>query len=266
MTNPLPLHPTELAYVLSYMKTNMVIGWGTEPFKPTPANKDAFFADGLDRLKAAMRLVVGKQPARFRFTDEISEITSTLAEPQIVLVTNRQAEKGVRVMTHHIGAKRIVQLTLDNKGIFQVVQYDSLTGAAGAATAFVGAAAKPVKIANQVQAAETELKTIKELARRKASAAEAALTKLGFDNLAASSVTLAFSKPAASGIINVLYCTGNFVQDSDSYAVLTNFDDESWTLFSSDTAPGQMMVERTSVGSLAARITVTTAARITAPA
>jgi len=259
-------HPTELAYVLSYMRVKSIIGWGPEPFTPPPGLEDPFYADGLARLQRTARLVPGKQPGRYRFAEETSQIAATLSDPSIVFVTHRKEGDGVRIMTHHVAKTHVVELTLGKDGEFQVVEYDSLAGAAGAAAAFVGASMVPVEKPLQLLANEKVFKRIKELAKGQAPLALAGLIKLGADEASARSIVAAFSAPLAAGVISVLYCVGNAAQDADVYSVVTNADDETWVLFPPETADGPVVLERSSVSALAARILVTVTARMVLPA
>jgi hypothetical protein len=266
MTNTISFHPTELGYVLSYLKVNALIGWGPGPFTPPPAGADAYYAAGLDRLKRAQRLVAGNQPGRYRFSDQISRIAATLSEPEIVLVTNRKEKAGARILTHHLAGAHIVELSLGKDGNFQVVEYESLAAAAAAAAAFVGATAEPVANSVRIEADQKAFAHVKELAKDSAEKpAIAALVKLGATELAARSAVSALKHPAASGVVSVMYCVGNAVQDADTYAVLTNDGGESWVVLPLGSSKGQVVLERTSVSALTAGIVVAVAARMAVP-
>jgi hypothetical protein len=266
MADPISFHPSELAYVLSYLNVKALIGWGADYFTPPRGRTDAFYADGLARLRRAKRLVPGHQPGKERFSDEISRIAATLADPELVLVTNRKERTGVRVLTQYVSGTHVVELSLRKDGNFHVVEYASLAGAAGAATGFVGATPEPVETPVRIEADQQEFSRIKELAKKgSGKPAVAALVKLGADETAARSAVAAFSKPAASGIISVLYCAGNVTQDAETYAVLTNAEGESWVIFPPGSAEGLVVLERTSVGALTARIMLAISARMLLP-
>lgn len=72
-------------------------------------------------------------------------------------------------------------------------------------------------------------------------------------------------KPAASDLVNVMYCAGNLVQDIETYAVFTHAAGECRVVFPPFAAAGAVVLERTSVGMLAAPILVTTSARMVLP-
>ena len=74
MSEPLLLHPSELAYVFSYMRVGGIVGWGSALFTPPPGGADAFYRDGLARLRKAGRILPGKQPGRFRIDEAVSRI------------------------------------------------------------------------------------------------------------------------------------------------------------------------------------------------
>src|SRR4029078_3021792 len=126
-----------------YMKVKGIIGWGAEPFTPPPGMHDPFYAEGRTRLERAARLLPDKQPGRYRFSDDTSKIAESLADPDIVFVTHRKEESGVRILTHHVKKTNVVEMSLGEDGCFQVVEHDSLNGAAGAAPAFRGEGDRP---------------------------------------------------------------------------------------------------------------------------
>lgn len=266
MSNTTSFHPAELAYILSYLKVNALIGWGADPFTPPRGHANAFYADGLARLTRAKRLLPGKQPGRHRFSDEAARIAGTLADPQIVLVTHRKTGAGARILTHHVAGTNVVELSLGQDGNFQVVAYPSLAGAAGAAAAFVGAGAESVATPDRIEATQDIFVRIKAQAKKgPAKTAITGLTKLGATEAVARSVVAAFSKPAASGVVNVMYCAGNAVQDVETYAMLTNAAGESWAVFPPASADGPVVLERTSISALTARVLVAISARMVSP-
>jgi hypothetical protein len=259
-------HPTELAYLFSYLKVKGILGWGPDPFAPPPGQEDAFYGEGRDRLLRHGRILPGKQPGRHRFADATAKLGVTLSDPQIALVTHRRDGDAVRVLTHHVHSAHVVEMSLGTDGSFQVIEYPTLAGAAGAAAAFVGATDQPVPTPVRIEANAKVFARMKELAQqRKAQSAVAALMQLGADEAAARSVASAFGEPAASGVVNVMYCAGNVAQDAEPYAVMTNGADESWLTFPPAMADGPVVLEQTSVGALTARILVGVSAKLLMP-
>jgi hypothetical protein len=266
MPEPQIYHPAELAYLFSYLRVQGILGWGAEPFTPPKGKDDAFYGDGLARLQRNRRLVPGKQSGRHRFTDATSRLGATLADPQIVLVTHRRDKDAARQLTHHVAGTHIVELSRSADGNFEVVEYPSLAGAAGAAAAFVGATDQPVAAPVRLEANGKVFARVKDLAKQgKAPLAVPALVQLGADPATAASIVSAFGQPSASGVVSVMYCAGNVAQDVDTYAVLTNGSNESWLTFPPATADGPVVLERTSVSALAARILVGVSAKLVMP-
>src|SRR5262245_15200945 len=259
-------HPAELAYLFSYLRVQGIIGWGADPFTPPRGQEDAFYGEGRDRLLRNQRILPGKQPGRHRFADTTAKLGATLSEPQIVFVTHRREQDSARVLTHHVAGAHVVEMSLGTDGNFQVVEHATLAGAAGAAAAFVGATDKPVQTPVRVEANAKVFERMKELARQgRSQLAIAALTQLGADEAAARSVASAFGQPAASGVVSVMYCSGNVAQDVEPYAGLTNSADESWLTFPPATADGPVLLEQTSVGALTARILVGVSVKLVMP-
>jgi hypothetical protein len=266
MATAISYHPAELAYLFSYLRVESIIGWGADPFTPPPGKEDAFLGDGHDRLLRNQRLLPGKQPGRFRFADATAQLGATLSDPQIVFVTQRREQDSARILTHHVAGAHVVEMSLGTDGNFQVVEYPTLAGAAGAAAAFVGATDQPVQTPVRIEANAKLIGRMKELIQQgKTLPAIHALTHLGADETVARSVTSAFAQPAASGVVNVMYCSGNVAQDVEPYAVLTNRADQSWLTFPPATADGPMVLEQTSVGALTARILVGVSAKLVLP-
>ena len=259
-------HPTELAYLFSYLRVQGIIGWGADPFTPPPGRHDAFYGEGRDRLLRNKRILPGKQPGRHRFADATAQLGITLSDPQIVIVTHRREQDSARVLTHHVHSAHVVEMSLGTDGNFQVVEYPTLAGAAGAAAAFVGATDHPVPTPVRIEANAKIFGRLKDLARHgTAQPVIAVLTQLGADEAAARSVASALAQPAASGVVSVMYCSGNVAQDIEPYAVLTNRADESWLTFPPATADGPVVLEQTSVGALTARILVGVSAKLVLP-
>jgi hypothetical protein len=259
-------HPTELAYLFSYLRVQGILGWGAEPFTPPRGQEDAFYGEGRDRLLRNQRILPGKQPGRHRFADATAKLGAKLSDPQIVLVTHRREQDSARVLTHHVHGAHVVEMSLGTDGTFQVVEYPTLAGAAGAAAAFVGATDQPVETSVRIEANAKVFERMKELTREgKAQLAIAALTQLGADEAAARSAASAFAQPAASGVVSVMYCSGNVAQDVEPFAVVTNSADESWLTFPPAMADGPVVLEQTSVGALTARILVGVSAKLVMP-
>jgi hypothetical protein len=160
-------------------------------------------------------------------------------------------------------------MSQDKDSMFRILFYETLAGPAGAASAFVGASTRPSTIEPRpvrLEADQKKFDRIKQLAR-KGSGKEAIpeIEDLGADDDAASSLVAALRKPAASGVISVMYCAGNMVQDTETYAVVTNGSDESWVFFPPASAQGPVVCEQTSVSSLTARILVAISTRLVLP-
>ncbi len=267
MGNPTAYHPTELAYVLSYVGASALIGWGAGPFTPSSGHSDAFFEEGLERLKRTHRLLPGKQAGRYRFSDETARLAGTLANPEIVFLTLRRDGEGAHLLTHSLSGTQIISLSLGKDGNFQVVELASLAGAAGAAAAFVGATAEPAPAAGRISVNKEIFGQVKRLANTgKSGFAVSALVPAGVDESAARSLVAACATPTASGVVSVLYCAGNAVQDAEAYAVLTNPNGESWVIFEPTAGQERIELERTSIGALSARILVAVSVRMMAPA
>jgi hypothetical protein len=266
MTDAPTMHPAELSYVFSYLKTGVVVGWGAEPFAAPTTDADAWFETGRDRLTKSGRLVPGKQKGRHRFSDEVTRIAATLSDPQIVILTQRREVGGVRTMTHHLSGKVVVEATRRPDGDFAVLELPSLNAAAGASAAFVGAADDTPPSAVRIEANQKVFDRMRELAAKGAKeTAAAALVKLGASPAAARSALAALGAPASGGVVSVLYCAANSVQDAETYTVLTSKAGESWVLFPPAAPDGPVVLERTSVASLAARILVAIATRAALP-
>lgn len=256
------LHPSELAYIFTYMKVGSVIGWGSELFAP-PGDPDAWAGDGLERLRATGRLVEGKQPGRFRFSPAFLDIATALSDPHVVLLAQRKEGDGVRTLTHHIRDTEAVGLSLLPEGHFDLTPQPSFAAAAGAAAAFAGASPKPVDAAVRIEANHEVFQRLD----RMADAGElkpviAALQKLGASEADAKSAVLAFARPLESGVVSMLYCNANNVQDAEAYTVLTNEAGHTWLMFPPADADGPVVLERSSIASLASRLVVTIAARV----
>ena len=265
MNNTSSYHPAELATVLSYMRVNAVIGWG--PLAPPEGDSAAFYNDGTQRLQRAGRLLPGKQEGRYRFAEATSRIAATLGDPQIVLLTQRREGAGAHIMTHHIRGTNVVELSKGTDGNFQVVEHATLAGAGGAAAAFVGASVPAVETPARIDTDRATFEHFQKDAKHGSEkAAQECLVKLGATEAAARSAVSAFRTPSACGVISIMYCVGNATVDAEAYAVFTNAAGESWVAFPPASADGPMVLERTSLGALIARILVTITAKIMEPA
>jgi hypothetical protein len=265
MANPTSYRPSELAYLLSYLSVNTVIGWGAGPFTPPKGGENGFWDDAIARLTEAKRLLPGKQPGRYRFSDDAMRVANTLADPQIVIATNRKDGERVQTLTHHVAGTNIIELSLDKDGNFQVVEYPTLGGPAGAAAAFASASPKLVATPVRIEATQDIFSKIKSLAKAGDASATGVLERLGASEAVTSSILSAFRAPAASGLISVMYCAGNAAQDTEVYSVLTSKAGESWVVFPPASINGPVVLENTSVSALAARILVTVSARMMLP-
>ena len=254
------LHAAELAYAFSYSKTEDVIGWGSKPFVPAEGTED-WYGQGEERLRAAGRLV-GKPDEGLSFTDDMTSAILALANPQIVLLAQRKEGDGVRTLTVHAAGDDFIGLTRQPDGMFELTRYAELTAGAGACASFVGAALAPLDKDVRIEANYDVLSKLNQLADAgQVDKVLAALTKLGTSEADAKSAILALARPKASGVLSVLYCGGNAVQDVETFSVMTNAHDHTWIVFPPASLDGPMILERASVGALTARVAVGVAAR-----
>ncbi len=262
------LHPSELAYAFAYSKTADVIGWGRDPFLPSgerDGDPTTWYARGEARLLAAGRLV-GTPSAGLNFTGAMASVVLALADPGIVLLAQRRAGEGVRTLTVHAAGDELAGLTRRPDGMFELTRHADLTAAAGACASFVGAALAPLAREARVEASQPVLARLKALADAgQAEKAIAALVKLGAPEPDAKSAVLALARPAAAGVLSVLYCADNRVEDAETFSAMTNARDQTWIVFPPASPDGPVVLERSSVGALTARVAVGVAARLTAP-
>lgn len=265
MNDSTTLHPSELAYIFTYMKVGSVIGWGSELFA-APGDPDAWADEGLQRLQASGRLVPGKQPGRYRFHEDFLDVATALSDPQVVLLAQRKEGDGVRTLTHHIRDTEAIGLSLLPEGHFDLTPQPSFAAAAGAAAAFAGASPRPVDERVRIEANHKVLQRLDGMAEAgEIEPVIAALQKLGASEAEAKSAVLAFARPAASGVVSMLYCNANNVQDAEAYTVLTNEAAHSWLVFPPADADGPVVLERSSIASLTSRLVITIAARVKMP-
>lgn len=259
------LHPSELGYAFSYARADGIIGWGKEPFLPAGAEDgDAadWFAGGEQRMVAAGRLT-GTPELGLNFTDDMTGAILALVEPGIVLLAQRKTGDGVRTQTVHARGADLVGLTHQRDGLFELTRYANLTAAAVACAGFAGAAAAPAGPDAQMQMNYETTNEVKRLiGGGRTDEAVAVLTGLGAARTAADSAVLALASPTAAGALSVLYCQNNRIEDTDTFSVLTSARGETWILFSPSGASGPVVLERSSVASLTARVTIGAAARL----
>ncbi|MEM9146090.1 MAG: hypothetical protein AAGC57_07800 [Pseudomonadota bacterium] len=259
------LHPTELAYAFAYSKTEEVIGWGREPFLPTgrdTASGAAWYAEGEERLRAAERLL-GNPDTGLRFSDAMTAAILALANPGVVLLAQRKAGEGVKTLTIHAAGDTLVGLTRRSDGIFELSRYTDLTAAAGAGAGFVGATIAPLDREARVEANHQVLSKLRQLAKLgQTEKVLAAIAQLGASDTDAKSAILALTRPSVAGVLSVLYCASNRVEDAETFSVATNAHEHSWIVFPPADLAGPMVLERSSVAALAARVAVGVAARL----
>ncbi|MEM9145825.1 MAG: hypothetical protein AAGC57_06465 [Pseudomonadota bacterium] len=262
--NAIDLHPAELAYALAYAKADGVIGWEEAVFLP-PAESSAdpadWFAEGEARLLAAGRLV-GASEQGLSITDDMAAALLALANPGLVLLAQRRSAEGVHTLTIHGAGRDLVGLRQRPDGLFEMTRYAELTAAVGACAGFVGAAQAPAAPASRLEASHAALAEIAERSATDPAEAAAALVALGAAAPAARSAARAFAEPSAAGVVSVLYCAGNEVEDVESVTVLTTDEGESWSIVAPAGSEGPTILERSSVTALTARIAVDIAARL----
>lgn len=261
------IHPSEFAYAFAYARAESVIGWGAGPFQPAgprDADRAEWFRGGVERLTAAGRLV-GTPGAGMTFTDEMTSAVLALVDPGIVLMAQRKAGDGVRTQTVHARGGDFIGLTRTAGGDFDMERYADLTAAAVASAAFVGASPAPLGTDTRIETDQETLAELKQLVGAGGTdRLAAALERLGAPGPEARSAGLALASPAAAGVLSVLYCRSNAVEDAEAFSVMTNAADETWVLFAPAGPAGPVFLERSSAAALAARVAVGIAARLSA--
>lgn len=259
---PIKMHPCELAYAFSYAEVSEIIGWGQAPFMPDAQKGDDaknWYADGAARLTAANRLVETENG--LNFTEDLAADILALVDPAIVLIAERKHGKGLRRFTVHMANDTLIGMTLDSDGLFELTGYADLTAATAACVGFLGAARRPVHAGTRVETSEAALADVHSLARNgQLEDAIAALHRLGATLNDARSIVQAMAAPRASGMLSLLYCTENVARTARPFSVMTNTDCETWILFPPASLEGPMIVERSSVPALTARVLVNVAA------
>ncbi|MEM7089360.1 MAG: hypothetical protein AAF496_07265, partial [Pseudomonadota bacterium] len=140
------MHPSELAYAFSFTRTQRINGWDEDSFLPAgDAGTDpvTWLTEGETRLREAGRLVDGSE-AGLNFTEQTSAAVLALVDPSLVMLAERKEGEGVRKLTIHGAGTDFVGLSMREDGLFDMTQYADLTAAAGACSAFLGAALAPL--------------------------------------------------------------------------------------------------------------------------
>ncbi|MEO1599978.1 MAG: hypothetical protein AAFU49_05800 [Pseudomonadota bacterium] len=256
------LHPSELAYAFAYMRTEEVIGWGMEPFlPPEEADASGWLAEGEARLLAAGRLS-GVPEDGLAMEEALVTAFLALADPGIVLMGQRREGEGVQTLTVHARGEAFIGLALNRDGMVEMTRYEDLTAGAGACASFTGVALAPLEDETRIEAKQAVLARLRDLAAAgEAEKVVAALMRLGAEDGAARSAHAALSDPAMAGVLSVLYCAKNTVEDAETFSVLTTAAEESWVLFAPADLEGPMILERSSVAALTARVAVRVASR-----
>ena len=263
------LHPSELAYALSYARAGAAIGWGSAPFLPSsPADGDpaTWLSRGEARLVDAGRLV-GTPATGLNFTPEMTAAVLALVDPRVVLLAQRKAGDGLRSLTVHVSGGDMIGLSRDVDGVFSMTRYADLTAAAAACAAFVGAATRST--GNPVARIEADQATLADLRRMATSGAidavAAALVARGASPEDATAAAHALGRPQAEGVLSVLYCRNAAVEDVETFSVVTDPADRTWIVFPPAGVDGPVVLEGSSVAGLAARVAVGIAARLGVP-
>ena len=259
------IHPSELAYAFAHAKVDSIIGWGDTPFLPQDGNVDEWGAEGEERLRAAGRLV-GELETGLNFTRPIMAAILALVNPTLVLLSERRTGNRVQRLSVHASGVHFVGLIQRADGMFEMTSYSDLMAAAGACAGFVGATLEPLRSEARVETTQKVMSTLHGSAGKRPDDVVGGMVRLGLSKTEAESAARAFSDPASAGMLSVLYCADNTVQDADPISVMTNADKQTWTIFPPASLDGPMVLERSSVAALTARVTVSTAARFSARA
>lgn len=259
------LHPSELAYAFANAKVDSIIGWGDTPFLPEDGDVSEWATEGEDRLRAAGRLV-GEPETGLNFVPAITAAILALVNPTLVLLSERRSGNRVQRLSVHAAGIHFVGLIQRGDGMFEMTSYSDLMAAAGACAGFVGATLEPLRGEARVETTQKVLSTLHGSAGARPDDVVGGMVRLGLSKADAESAARAFSDPASAGMLSVLYCANNAVQDADPISVMTNADQQTWTIFPPASLNGPMVLERSSVAALTARVTVSTAARFSARA
>lgn len=253
------IHPSELAYAFSYSETVDVIGWGRDPFLPTSeADGDPknWYADGAARLSAAGRLI-GTSDKDLNFTDELTSIVLALANPALVLLAERKEGDGLRRLTIHMAKDTVLGMSQHPDGMFELTRYADLTAATIACVGFLGVARAPSQAGARIDSNQEALADVHKLATSgNTDQASANLVELGASEQDAASILQAMAEPTAAGVLSILFCSQNVARNAKPFSVMTNAADETWILFPPASLEGPMVIERSSVSALTARVLV----------
>ncbi len=253
------MHPSELAYAFSYAETADIIGWGRAPFLPsTEAGDDpkSWYADGAARLSAAGRLTESADKG-LNFTDEITAAVLALADPVLVLLAERKAGDGVKRFTVHMAKDTVLGMTHSPDGMFELTRYADLTAATAACVGFLGVAPTPARAGTRIDSTQETLTEVHHLATKgQTDQALEHLVALGATAQEATSILKAMAEPRAAGMLSLLFCSGNIARSARPFSIMTNADDETWILFPPASLEGPMVLERSSVSALSARVLV----------
>ncbi|MBL1436811.1 MAG: hypothetical protein COB08_011525 [Rhodobacteraceae bacterium] len=253
------IHPSELAYAFSYSSTVDVVGWGRDPFLPsTEADGDPkeWYANGAARLSAAGRLT-GTSDKDLNFTDEMTADVLALVDPVLVLLAERKEGDGLQRLTIHMKKDTVLGMMHTPDGMFELTHYADLTAAVVACVGFLGAARAPVQAGTRIDSNQEALQKVHQLATTgQNESAIASLVELGATEQDAASILQAMAKPTAAGMLSILYCTNNIAQTARPYSVMTTAEDETWILFPPASLEGPMVLERSSVSALTARVLI----------
>ncbi|MEX0279117.1 MAG: hypothetical protein AB3N19_16470 [Ruegeria sp.] len=259
------MHPSEFAYAFSYAGAKEIIGWDQNDFLPTAEDVTApegWLVLGETHLVEAGRLV-GSAEQGLNFTDDLASNVLALVDPSLVLLAERKEVDGLRRLTVHAAGKHFVGLTRRADGRFETIAYSDITAAAGACAAFLGASLDPLNDEARIEAGFDAFSELRQSAEHgQIDKAVASLTALGASESDAMSSANALGAPKSSGMLSVLYCANNAVQDAQPYAVMTNSEDQTWVLFPPASLDAPLVLERSSVASLTARVSVEIAARL----
>ncbi len=253
------MHPSELAYAFSYSETVDIIGWGRDPFLPTTqadGDPKAWYADGAARLSAAGRLVETPDKG-LNFTEELTAGVLALVDPALVLLVERKEGKGLRRLTIHMGHDTVLGMSHTPDGMFELTRYADLTAATAACVGFLGAARMPVQAGARIESTQDALKEVHQLATSgQSDKAIANLVKLGASAPDAASIQRAIAEPSAAGVLSLLFCSDNVARSAKPFSVMTAPEDETWILFPPASLEGPMVIERSSVSALTARVMI----------
>ena len=259
------MHPSELAYAFSYSKAVDVVGWGRDPFLPsTEADGDPkrWYADGAARMAEAGHLIETPDNG-LNFSEPVTEAVLALADPAVVLLAERKAGDGLRRMTVHMAKDTVLGITQNPDGMFELTRYADLTAAAAACAGFLGVARTPPHSDARVETDRDAMNKVRDLViAGQVEAASSKLVELGVSDDDARSIVSSMAEPVASGVMSVLYCSDNSALHGEPFSVMTNADNQTWILVLPANLDGPMIIERSSVSALAARVTVSVAARL----